>query len=341
MSEEEPEEIITAEIPEEEFELAPELEFSFTSQFPTEIWGKVRIVDPLLVGFSNILVEEGFFLLSNDEARITGKVSGLGDIKYTLFPEKGCFTMLSGIIFDDSGEIKWEQDGYPIGDSYIAQDEVNNFLLVNQCETPLEPTDNLVIIAYQEGGMLEDLYVDSQEVDKGVFGVYMGNCSSLRDEAENREEDSKGKEEVQEEQVETVNGGTETQTLSNVQPIIDSVSDNLGHVNTNSWAKDTGGDWSSGGIGASPTIYIGDILTFTMNVSNSSNLQYKFLVMPAGHSAITIQDWSASNVCTWNVPKEAFGKWAVVSAQVRNNDSLDYLGFCDDYTYMTYIVLSR
>jgi len=115
----------------------------------------------------------------------------------------------------------------------------------------------------------------------------------------------------------------------------------LGHINTNSWAKNTGGDWSSGGLGASPTIYIGDVITFTINVSNSTNLQYRFQYQPPGGSFITIQDWSDSNVCTWTIPKKAYGKWMCVSVQVINNDGLNFLGFCDDYTYLNYTVLSK
>ena len=115
----------------------------------------------------------------------------------------------------------------------------------------------------------------------------------------------------------------------------------MGNTNTNSWAKGTGGDWSSGGLEASSTIYIGDVIVFTINVDNSIGLQYRFKYEPPSCSFITIQDCSNSNVCIWTVPKDAFGKWTTVSVQVRNNDGLNFLGFCDDYTYLTYIVLSR
>jgi hypothetical protein len=163
----------------------------------------------------------------------------------------------------------------------------------------------------------------------------------LEEEAENTKEEPKIEDEVQEKQTDTNRSETETQTQSNIQPIIDSVSDNLGHVNTNSWAKDTGGDWSSGGINASPTIYIGDTLVFAINVSDSSNLQYRFQYQAPGGSFKTIKDWSSSSGCSWTVPSDAYGKWTVVNLQVRNNDGLNYLGFCDDYTYMTYIILNK
>jgi len=128
---------------------------------------------------------------------------------------------------------------------------------------------------------------------------------------------------------------------STFRPIIDSVIDNFENVNINSYAKGLSGDWSSGGIESSPEIYIGDIMTFTINVRNNTNLKYRFQYQPPGGSFITIQDWSNLNICTWKVPKNAFGKWLVVNVQVRKNDEFNYLGFCDDYTYMTYIVLSR
>lgn len=181
-AEEEPEEAIMTEAleeepAEEEFKIADELEFSFTDQFP-EIWGKIRIVEPLLTMFSDIKVEEGFFLLSDNEVRVTGKIFGLESIKYTLFPDNGCFTMLSAVIFDNSGQIKWSQDGYPIGDSYIKENENREFLLINKYEVSIETSDNLIIVAHLESGMLEDLQADNEEVDKGVFGLYEGDCET-------------------------------------------------------------------------------------------------------------------------------------------------------------------
>lgn len=129
----------------------------------------------------------------------------------------------------------------------------------------------------------------------------------------------------------------EQQNVSNMQPIIDSATDSLGHIQPWSAAKDSLDDWPY----PSPIIYIGDVMTFTINVSNSTNLQYRFQYQPSGGCLITIQDWSTSNVCTWTVPKEAFGKWIPIAAQVRNNDGLNFLGSCDDYANLTYTVLSK
>ncbi len=124
---------------------------------------------------------------------------------------------------------------------------------------------------------------------------------------------------------------------SNIQPVIDSATDSLGHIQTWSAAKDNLDDWPH----PSPIIYIGDVITFTINVSNSSELLYKFDYQPAGGCFITIQDWSNSNICTWTVPKKAFGKWIPIAARVKNNDGLNFLGSCDDYANLTYTVLSK
>ncbi len=129
----------------------------------------------------------------------------------------------------------------------------------------------------------------------------------------------------------------EQQDVSNIQPIIDSAKDSLGHTRTGSIAKDNLGNWPS----PDPTIYIGDVITFTNIVNNSTNLQYRVQYQPPGGCFITIQDWSSSNVCTWTVPEEAYGKWMCVSVQVKNDDGLNFLGDCDDYTYLNYTVLSK
>ena len=127
------------------------------------------------------------------------------------------------------------------------------------------------------------------------------------------------------------------ENASTMQPLIDSATDSLGHIQTWSAAKDNLDNWPH----PSPTIYIGDVITFTINVSNNSGLLYKFDYQPSGGCFTTIQDWSNLNVCTWTVPKEAFGKWIPVAVQVKNNDGLNFLGNCDDYANLTYTVLSK
>lgn len=185
----------------------------------------------------------------------------------------------------------------------------------------------------------EGIEISCEELEKkadellGIIDVLESKIESMEgNNNENIEKESSENNESTEE----ISEIDSSNNSSNIQPIIDSAKDSLGHINTNSWAKETGGDWSSGGLEASPTIYIGDVITFTINVSNPTNLEYRF-EMPGG----TIQDWSTSNVCTWTVTKEAYGKWKVVTAQVRNNDGLNFLEFCDDYTYLTYTVLSK
>ena len=173
--------------------------------------------------------------------------------------------------------------------------------------------------------IIEEKDIKINELEAEIGNIEAGDTENIEEESS---EDNNTTEEISE--------SNNSNNASNTQPIIESATDSLGHVNTNSWAKETGGDWSSGGLEASPTIYIGDVITFTINTINPTNLEYRF-EMPGG----TIQDWSASNVCTWTVTKEAYGKWKVVIAQVRNNDGLNFLGSCDDYTYLTYTVLSK
>ena len=144
-------------------------------------------------------------------------------------------------------------------------------------------------------------------------------------------------EEIAEEPAEEIPESDSSNNASTMQPLIDSTTDSLGHIQTWSAAKDNLDNWPH----PSPTIYIGDVITFTINVSNNSGLLYKFDYQPAGGCFTTIQNWSNSNVCTWTVPKEAFGKWIPVAVQVKNNDGLNFLGNCDDYANLTYTVLSK
>ena len=132
----------------------------------------------------------------------------------------------------------------------------------------------------------------------------------------------------------------------NTQPIIDSVTDSLGRVYTNSWAKDRSGAWTKELGEAAPTISIGDIITFSVNVKNASDLLYKFEYSNAGGYWATTQDWSNSNIYTWTVPDDAgytfYGfrpRQTTIIVSVKNKDELNYYGdFCDDCTYLIYTI---
>jgi len=142
----------------------PQLVFSYTDKFP-EYWGKIRMVDPLLVIFKNIEIRE-----DNSVVTISGQLEDNTKLSNCFNPEMGVFTTISGLIIDKDGNIKWEQDGYLKGTgSYIKEEETKEFLLVNQTTGILEPEDICIIIAHTEGGMIEDSVMDA---DKGVFGEY-------------------------------------------------------------------------------------------------------------------------------------------------------------------------
>jgi len=150
------------------------------------------------------------------------------------------------------------------------------------------------------------------------------------------------------------NSGIQTEneiidSISNTQPIIDSVTDSLGRVYTNSWAKDTSGAWTKELQEAAPTISIGDTITFTINVKNASDLLYIFEYSNAGHYWTTIQDWSNSNICTWTVPDDAGGTFygfgprqTTIIVGVKNKDELNYYDDVgDDCTYLIYVISSK
>jgi len=147
--------------------------------------------------------------------------------------------------------------------------------------------------------------------------------------------------------IQTENGIIDS--IPNTQPIIDSVMDSLGHVYTDSWVKDASGAWTKELLEAAPTIFIGDIITFSVNVKNASDLLYKFEYSNTGGYWATIQDWSNSNIYTWTVPDDAgytfYGfrpRQTTIIVSVKNKDEVNYYGdFCDDCTYLIYVISTR
>ena len=130
----------------------------------------------------------------------------------------------------------------------------------------------------------------------------------------------------------------EGEALSNAQPVIDSATDSLGNIQTFSTAKENGSNsWPY----PTPIIYIGDVITFTINAIPTSGVLYNFIYFPPGGNMITIQSWSDSNTCTWTIPKEAFGKGGGLSLEIKNDDGLNFIGNCDDNSFLQYTVLSR
>jgi len=138
-------------------------------------------------------------------------------------------------------------------------------------------------------------------------------------------------------------------SISNTQPVIESVTDSLGHVYTDSWAKDSSGAWTKELNEVAPTVYIGDTITFSINVKNASDLLYIFKYSDLGHYYKTIQDWSNSNICIWTVPEDAGSTFygygerkTIIIAGVKNKDELSYFDDeGDDCTYLIYIISTR
>ncbi len=127
----------------------------------------------------------------------------------------------------------------------------------------------------------------------------------------------------------------------NIQPIIDFTSDSQGNIQYFSAANGGGVNWP-GGLPASPTIFVGDMITWTINVSNADvGLEYKFGFNPAWSGYYLLQDWSSSNTLVWTVAEYARGEYPMMQLRVRNNDQRDHFLGCDDYTFMTYVIKER
>jgi len=111
------------------------------------------------------------------------------------------------------------------------------------------------------------------------------------------------------------------------EPTLVKVTDSLGNIQTNSWAKGTGESWNP--ECSNCIIQIGDKIKFTMT-ANQENLEYRC------HDS----DWSTSNTCEWIVQKEDYGPRTSISFWIRNANGLDYRGNGngDDSTRMAYRV---
>jgi hypothetical protein len=162
-----------AEVEEIEEEREGELNFSYTDKFP-EFWGEIRIVEPALASFENIEMEIGEGILEGQEAfSVSGKLKGEQDIRYCFNPDQGIFATITGIVVDNNSNIKWSQDGFLQGTgSYIKEDEVKEFMLINSIDEKIESGDNLILIAHTEYGMIEDDETLEGSVDKGVFAEF-------------------------------------------------------------------------------------------------------------------------------------------------------------------------
>jgi hypothetical protein len=199
--EEETETAEEAEVQEIEEEPEGELIFSYTNKFP-EFWGKIRMVEPSFASFEDIEMEIGEGILEGQEAfSVSGKLKGEQAIRYCFNPDQGIFATITGVVVDNNSNIKWSQDGFLQGTgSYIKENEVREFLLINSVDKKIEAGDNLILIAHTEYGMIEDDETLEGDVDKGVFAEFKKEISDII----NIEvpEEAAGEEEPEEEVVE-------------------------------------------------------------------------------------------------------------------------------------------
>jgi hypothetical protein len=176
-----------------------ELIFSYTNKFP-EFWGKIRMVEPSFASFEDIEMEIGEGILEGQEAfSVSGKLKGEQAIRYCFNPDQGIFATITGIVVDNNSNIKWSQDGFLQGTgSYIKENEVREFLLINSVDEKIETDDNLILIAHTEYGMIEDDEALEGDVDKGVFAEFR---TEIENNIEDVEEEPEPEETVEEEPI--------------------------------------------------------------------------------------------------------------------------------------------
>lgn len=131
-------------------------------------------------------------------------------------------------------------------------------------------------------------------------------------------------------------------------PIIISITDSLGNINPNSWAKGTGGDWPLDMRSNGSAIYcdnciikIGDKITFTIKVDKPKEeiVEYS-CYSPTGPVIKVWNSTSDTETCEWNVAEQDYGVDSVVLLGIKNQDGLNYMSGenGDDYTYAIYKV---
>jgi hypothetical protein len=154
------------------------LVFQKNDSFPKE-WGKIRYVTPDLAVINDVESSASDNMLGalNSEAvvgyiEITGKVIGKPQIGFISSPDKGVKIKVAGVITKD-GIDKW-MDEDDLG--YLKANETKEFYLSNYPFNTVLSYDELIIIAYSEGGMPED---KTANVDKCVFGIYRVNLKVL------------------------------------------------------------------------------------------------------------------------------------------------------------------
>ena len=151
------------------------LKFNYTSDLPIK-WGSIKVSSPYLAEFQNISFQKNKFFESENELKVSGEIYGKPEIADFLESEKGLFVFISAVIISESGEIKWEKDGYIKGDTpYLKEGEFKEFSLISPIIKPIESKDSLILIAYVKRNVI--ILTDSENPNnpdalKNIFSFY-------------------------------------------------------------------------------------------------------------------------------------------------------------------------
>ena len=151
------------------------LKFNYTSDLPAD-WGIIKVSSPYLAEFQNISFQKKKFFESENELKISGEIYGRPEITDFLESDSGLFVFISAVIMSETGEIKWEKDGYINGDSlYLKAGETKNFSLISPVLGSIESKDSLVLIAYVKKNIIiltDPENPNNPDALKNIFSFY-------------------------------------------------------------------------------------------------------------------------------------------------------------------------
>lgn len=125
--------------------------------------------------------------------------------------------------------------------------------------------------------------------------------------------------------------------VAETQATLVQVADGLGHTNSSSFARGTGGTWD-GGIDPWPSVSIGTTLDITVTAQGECPLEYRLMRQPTGGGFNIVTDWTIDPTFTYTITEEDYGMHFILAVEVRDSDPRNRLGSSDDYTYLLYNV---
>jgi len=151
------------------------LKFNYTSELPAN-WGMVKVSSPLLAEFKNISFQKNKFFESENELKVSGTIYGKPEIADFLESDKGLFVFISAVIVSETGEIKWEKDGYINGDTlYLKDGDTKEFSVIGPIIKSIEPEDSLILIAYVKKNIIiltDPENPNNPDALKNIFSFY-------------------------------------------------------------------------------------------------------------------------------------------------------------------------